>query len=80
MVGGYFDRGWGIFVATPRILEECNANSKTEEHLIVPLTKLKAIVLPTPLVESIRKEFPEHKYLLKGYRELGIELGRKRQN
>ena len=71
---GYWDKGWGIFVATPKIIEESKVNSKDNEFLVVPLRELKSILLPNQLVEVVKKEFPEHETLIKSYHRYASEL------
>jgi hypothetical protein len=73
-VGGYWDRGWGLFVATPNIITESKANSENNEFLTVPLQELKSILLPSPIVEVVKREFPEQLNLLKSYREFANEI------
>ena len=74
LVGGYWDRGWGVFVATPKTTKESMKNSKKKKFLTIPLNNLKGILLPSPIVEAVGNEFPEHKRLLKGYGAFAQEL------
>ncbi len=84
---GYWDHGWGVFVATSRTIQACVEQSRGKDFLEVPLQELRGIILPTPLVELVRNEFPGYGNLIKGYRQFGEELekansskGRKPQN
>lgn len=68
--GGYWDNGWGVFVATPKILQNCRA----EQYLVVPIQELKGVLLPNPLIEAVKKEFPEHVNKLRSYRQFAKEI------
>jgi len=69
-VDGYWDRGWGLFVATPRILQNC----RIDQYLIIPIQELIGILLPNPLVEIVKREFPEQANKLKSYRKFAQEI------
>jgi len=71
-VGGYWDRGWGLFIATPKTLQDCEIN----KYLIVPIKKLRGILLPNPLVGLVRREFPEEANKIKSYRQFAHEIER----
>lgn len=69
-VGGYWDRGWGVFIATPKLLQNC----KLEKYLVVPVSDLKGILLPNPIVEAVKKEFPKYQGILKSYFQFAQEI------
>ncbi len=69
-VGGYWDRGWGLFVATPKTIQ----NYEIERYLVVPTQKLKGILLPGPLVEVVQREFPDQASKLRSYLQFAQEI------
>lgn len=75
-VGGYWDMGWGVFVATPKTIQDNLISSEGNDFLVVPLSDLRGILLPSPLIDVVGREFPQHGTLLKGYRQFAQELER----
>lgn len=75
LVGGYWNHGWGIFVTTPGTIQKCDERCTDKKFLIVRLKSLRTILLPTPLVEILKEEFPDHAHLIKGYQQFARELG-----
>jgi len=72
--GGYWDKGWGLFVTTPRVIQANLEKSQRVENLVIPLNELRAILFPSPIVEILRMEFPDYSNLIKGYLEFTLEL------
>jgi len=71
--GGYWDRGWGLFIATPRIVQHC----KTDQYRVVPIQELKGVLLPNPLVEIVRTAFPEQENKIMSYQTFAQEIERR---
>ena len=67
----FHDNGWGVFVARAETAESAEAEG---EYKSIPLGDLEAVLLPTPIVNIVRNEFPEHAQLLKGYSQYADEL------
>lgn len=72
--GGYWDHGWGVFVIKTSVLRDAKVEGKFR---ILPLNQFEAILLPTPIVETVRKEFPKYEHLIKGYRQFADEFKQK---
>ena len=73
---GYYDNGWGVFVAKSETAESAKLEGK---YIAIPLEDLEGVLLPTPIVDVVRNEFPrnefpEHAQILKGYLEFTDEL------
>lgn len=75
--GGYWDNGWGIFIATPKTIAECLAQSQEKPFLEVPISELEAVVLPTQIVPAVQKEFPPYAQLFRGYAQFAEEIKQK---
>jgi hypothetical protein len=74
--GPFYDRGWGLFITTPRKRGNSNKEAETGNVRIYP-TALEAIVLPHQIVKIIQREaeFQESvKNLCRGYGEYANEL------
>jgi hypothetical protein len=79
---GYYDNGWGVFVAKRETLESAEVEivrtaEKETKIYKIPLKDLEAILLPTLAVDIVRTEFPEHAQMLKSYLEFANELNQR---
>lgn len=75
-VFGHHNSGWGEFVIKLGTLNDCREKSKDKDYMGVPLDILEGIILPTPAVPIVRKEFPKYANLLKGYSQLARKIER----
>jgi len=71
-MGGYWDRGWGLFVADSETILDAETNP--DNYLVVPLHILEGIALPRQVAETVITHSPEHEHLIKSYRKLAAEI------
>ena len=63
--GGYHHSSWGVFVADGHTLERCFSPSQIQQKSVfIPLTEIKAILLPPHLARIARHEFPMYQHLI----------------
>lgn len=68
--GGYYDEGWGIFVAKSSSI----MNAPVRNRRIVSLEGLEGIVVPTQIAPLLREEFPRYGGKIFGYQGFAAKI------
>ncbi len=73
-VGGYYDTGWGIFVATQSYIRNMPIKNVVFPRRVVSLEGLEGIVVPTQIAPILREEFPRYSCKIYGYQGFAARI------
>lgn len=75
-VGGYYDCGWGIFVAKRSYINNATKrqHSQTFSQKVVLVDGLEGIVVPTQIAPLLREEFLRYSDKIYGYQGFAAKI------